>query len=280
MGQFKIDMPLADSPLKLNLAAVLLDSLRVYRKTWGKMLAIVALTAAVIIVVGALTLLPVIGYSATPNAIDPASIAYTLTPGEWAIGAVALITVLLLISYAGAVTVQLAYTPRPGASMEEALSISQAFARIKAAPMQLFWLQWIVTVLSSQFSAFAAPLLWIFVGPTIPLAVIEGLGPSAAIDRMWNLSRGSRIRILIWEVGLYSLLPVVLFAISRYVIRPGGPLDSADRPTAIRIPIIFVSISLAVAAAQFAFVGLTCAYARLSAADQTAMHAAAPEGVS
>ncbi|MEP7353618.1 MAG: hypothetical protein ABI824_10345 [Acidobacteriota bacterium] len=259
----------------LNIPKVLGETFQTFRQRGWGLFGIGLIAAIAGLVVGGGAAWNIAGFSATPTALNTTVLPYTMTSAQWAVAGVALVLLVVQLSFSGAASVLMAWSEPNGR-----LTIRQAFAGVRSAPLQLFWLQWIVVVLSSQFSPWAAPVLWFLMAPAIPLACIEGLGPGEAVDRMWAMSKGNRTRLLILEVLLCSLLPIVIIVTRRYLVTSGrGPINFDQYPTLFRIPFVLLATWLAGTAAQAVLVGLTCAYRDLRGDQTVGVHAQAAGGV-
>ena len=187
---------------RLKLGQVLGDAVLTYFRRLPVFLGILMVP----VVVGAATFLvvgwQVLGFSAEGAAYDPSTLDVTLNRDQRVMLLAAALMLAVVASMAMAASVHAAC---------ERLSLRRTFSSVSAKPMQLFWLQVVIYVVALRLSPFTVPLLWFAVAFGLPVALREDLGPSAAMDRAWVLSEGSRAKLLVLEVLL--LLPVAAFVL-------------------------------------------------------------------
>jgi hypothetical protein len=248
--------------------SVLAESVRLYFVNGGilpKILLLAAVATAAILV-GTMTAM--VGFSIVGTNMDPKVFQSTLNGQQWSIGAAGVVAIMIVLAFAFAASVHAA---------AGATTVHEAFRRIRSVPMQIFWIQCVIYVLALKFSTIAAPLLFLLIAFAVPVALVENLGPNAAADRAWELSKGCRTGILLLEIGLVLTLVAVMTAIGVLFLQPNSPY--VFMAPLMRAAMSWVFMAFLIAPFQFLFVALTRVYKALAAGSEPALHARAASNV-
>jgi len=77
------------------------------------------------------------------------------------------------------------------------VKVRQAFGRVRRKPLRLFWMQFILGILSAGPLAFVTIPIAIAYLPAIPIAVLENLGVREALNRSSLLTKGGYARVIL-----------------------------------------------------------------------------------
>ncbi len=89
----------------------------------------------------------------------------------------------------------------------------EAFVRVKRKPLRLFWLMFIVGIMSVGPLAIVAIPVSIAWLPAIPIAVLENLGVGKALERSSLLTKGGRGRVILLALVYAVLVIAALFGL-------------------------------------------------------------------
>lgn len=260
-------------PDGLKLGRLFKESIRIYFSRLPNFLIILSIPAVVTSVLFVVASIQLLGFSAEASGLDPTTLMVSMTPPQWALvsGAGILIAVTLALGMAATVH---------AACSAERVGIRQAFGMNTAKSLQIFWLQTVIYALALRFSPLAAPLLWILVAFGSVVVLREDLGPSEGMDRAWELTEGSRLKVL--AVELLALIPVVMCcALVAVLFMIPGPWFNLNKiPPYARLGLAPVITGFLLVPVQFMFVLFGRGYEMLKQAEQPALHAKAASGVS
>jgi hypothetical protein len=252
-------------PARVKFRTLLAESARLYFANGGALAKILLIAAVATAAIFLGTMTAIQGFSIEGANLDPKVFRATLTGQQWVIGAAGLVAVMIALSLAFAASVHAA---------ARATSVKDAFSRIRSGPMQVFWLQCVIYALALRFQPLVAPLLFVLIAFAVPVALREDLGPNAAADRAWELSEGSRARILFLELGLILISVVITTVIGVLFLQPNSPFIFLA--PVMRAAISWILMAFLIAPFQFLFVALTRLYEALTA---PALHARAASSV-
>lgn len=245
---------------RLRIGGVCVDSLRVLGQGLPLFLGLAALAAFVLETVSVAVFAVNWGLPSERLEIDPRVLVVTTTPRQFAIIGAGIVVVAVALSWAGAAAIQAAAAIAAG----RRIRLTQAIKQVRPAALQLFWLQWVVNILSARFSPFAAPVLWLFLAPALPMAVLESAGPIAAAERTLERLRGNWLRLL--ALQLLLLAPVVVVPSGLvWATLPGGPLDPGQLPPLAGLAIAYPVLAALLAPVQLLFIALTLVYLQVPA---------------
>lgn len=243
---------------RLAIGAVLVDSLRLFGAALPALTAIAAVTSTALVAISAAVIAINWGLAAGAD-IDPKALSLLLTGREFAVIGAGFMLALLPLSYAVGATVHLSADRHAGSDT----ALTKILGRIHAKGLQLFWLQWVVNILAARYSPFAAVIMWLGIAAALPVALLENLGPQAAVERLLDLAKGQWARISALVVLLTLTATVVPLAASIAIFGPASPTGLGISPIA-RFVMAIPMVMVALVPAQFLFVALTVTYRALT----------------
>jgi hypothetical protein len=245
---------------RLAVAEMCGDSLRVLGQGLPLFLRLAALAALILETAGAAVFAVNWGLPSDRAEIDPRVLVFTTTPRQFAVIGAGILAGAVALSYAGAAAIQAAAAIAAG----QRTGLREAIARVRPAALQLFWLQWVVNILAARFSPFAAPVLWLFLAPALPLAVLEGAGPMTAAEGALERLRGNWLRMLALQILLLAPVVIVPFGLV-WATLPGGPLELGELPPLAGLAVGYPVLVALLLPVQLMFVALTLTYLRFAA---------------
>jgi hypothetical protein len=252
---------------RLPPGTLLLDGVRVLGRGLPVFLGIAGVSAVLIYSVLAVVLLINLGSALAK--VDPRVLTLTMTGREYAVLGAGLAAIIVLLSYSTGATVHAAGALASG----ERTGLMRALRRVRVKTLQLFWLQWVINVLAARYSPPAALVLWLFAAPSLPVGILENLGPGEAMDRTWALTRGNRIRLVILELML--LIPLLAMP-AAIVVSPLNTLSPTGAHPLARLALAIPILTILLVPYQYLLTVLTLAYRTL---EPGVLHAEPPASV-